>query len=230
MHLNRLAGPARSQAIFTFLHDRMQTKFAESGFAANRMVTVANPVEPWSEERIPAEQNREFLFVGRLGRDKGADLVAESAAQAGVALTLVGDGELAETLRSAPGNLRLAGWCNRAEILEHARRARALIVPSRVVEPFGLVILEAAMSGLPVIVSDRAYLAADAERLGFGRNFDPSEPGSLTGLIATLAGSDAQVRDMSQSGFTRSNELGSTASAWSERFLGLFHELLAEAR
>jgi glycosyltransferase involved in cell wall biosynthesis len=228
-HLDRLAKSARSNATFTFLHERMKAKFVESGFVASRMLTVANPVEPWSPERIPAELNREFLFVGRLGRDKGADLAAQAAAQAGVALTLVGEGELGESLRGSPGNLQLAGWCDRAGILNHARRARALIVPSRVVEPFGLVILEAAMSGLPVIVSDRAYLAADTERLGFGLKFDPSVPERLAELIASLATSDVQAQQMSQDGFTQAKELGLSAFEWSERLLGLFRSLLPGA-
>jgi glycosyltransferase involved in cell wall biosynthesis len=227
VHLNRLARFARSKATFTFLHERMKAKFAASGFAANRMVTVANPVEPWSRQRIPAECNREFLFVGRLGRDKGADLAVSAAAQAGVKLTLVGDGELAESLLGQGGNLQLAGWCSRAGILDHARRARALIVPSRVVEPFGLVILEAAMSGLPVIVSDRAYLAADVERMGFGLAFDPAAPGRLAELINSLASSDVRVEELSQRGFACSGELGLSASEWSERFIGLFNAILA---
>jgi glycosyltransferase involved in cell wall biosynthesis len=226
IHLNRLTQTARSMATFTFLHERMKTKFVESGFSAYRMVTIANPVEPWCRERVPAERNREFLFVGRLGRDKGADLAADAAVEAGVPLTFVGTGELEGTLSETDGSLRLAGWCDPARICVHARRARALIVPSRVVEPFGLVILEAAMSGLPVIVSDRAYLAADAERLGFGLSFDPAIPGKLSGLVAALAGSDAMVHTMSRNGFGRSGELVSSAAEWSEQFIQLFRAML----
>jgi glycosyltransferase involved in cell wall biosynthesis len=226
-HLNRLARRTRSKATYTFLHERMQAKFVENGFSARQMVTIPNPVEPWSRARIPAEQNREFLFVGRLGSDKGADLAAAVCIQTGVPLTLVGEGELEGRLREAGGDLRLTGWCNRAEILDHARRARALIVPSRVVEPFGLVILDAATSGLPVIVSDRAYLAGDCERLGFGQSFDPAEPNSLTEVIKRLATDDAAVEQMSNNGFARAGELALTAHEWSERYVGLFHSALA---
>lgn len=227
VHLNRLARSAQSKATFTFLHERMKARFVASGFGASRMVTVVNPVEPWSSQRISAERNREFLFVGRLGRDKGADLAAEAATQAGAKLTLVGEGELAGSLRDAPGNLRLAGWSNREEIGHYARRARALIVPSRVVEPFGLVILEAAMSGLPVLVTDRAYLATDAERLGFGLAFDPSVSGRLAELIALLAASDVRVAKLSRNGFTRSGELALSVPEWGASFIGLFREMLA---
>lgn len=226
IHLARVARPARAKATFTFLHERMQARFVAGGFRANRMTTIGNPVEVWSRQRIPAERNREFLFVGRLGRDKGADLAAAAAARCGVPVTLVGEGELAADLRAGPGDIRLAGWCDRAGILAHARRARALIVPSRVVEPFGLVILEAAMSGLPVIVTDRAYLAADAERLGFGTSFDPSAPDQLAERIAMLAAIDAQVERMSRNGINRAGELALSVADWGDRFVTLFGALL----
>jgi glycosyltransferase involved in cell wall biosynthesis len=228
VHLNRLTRPARSKATFTFLHDRMQAKFEKNGFSARRIVTIPNPVEPWSPARIPAEHNREFLFVGRLGSDKGADLAVDACASAGVPLTLVGGGELEERLRAAGGELRLAGWCSRTEILDHASRARALIVPSRVVEPFGLVIVEAAMSGLPVLVSDRAYLAGDSQRLGFGQSFDPAEPQSLTELVTKVATDDAAVARMSGNGFVRAGELALSVPEWSERFIRLFRNAITK--
>lgn len=37
---------------------------------------------------------------------------------------------------------------------------------SRYPEPFGLVAAEASMSGLPVILSDTAFLAEEVEKLG----------------------------------------------------------------
>lgn len=226
VQLNRQANFARSPATFVFLHERMKQKFVESGFAAANMATIPNPVAPWSADRIPAEANHEFLFVGRIGRDKGADLAAAAAADTGAALTLIGQGELADSLRGSGGRLQLAGWCDRAGILSHARRARALIVPSRVVEPFGLVILEAAMSGLPVLVSNRAYLADDVERLGFGLAFDPAEPGSLANALSSLATGDALVRAMSQNGHARAGALCLTEHDWSARHLGLFRAIL----
>ncbi len=227
VHLKGMSRQARSKATFTFLHDRMQAKFVDSGFSARQMVTIPNPVEPWSRERILAENNQEFLFVGRLGSDKGADLAVEACNQAGVPLTLIGGGEQEEHLRSARGELRLAGWCRRAEIRDHASRARALIVPSRVVEPFGLVIVEAAMSGLPVIVSERAYLAGDCQRLGFGQSFDPAKLCNLTELVARIATNDAEVSRMSDNGFVHAGELALSVPEWSERFIMLFRDAIA---
>jgi glycosyltransferase involved in cell wall biosynthesis len=228
VHMNRLARQVRSKATFTFLHDRMRAKFVDNGFSANRMVTIPNPVEPWSRTRIEAENNREFLFVGRLGSDKGADLAVKACASVGVPLTLVGGGDLEAHLRAAGGDVRFAGWCSRAQILDHARRARALIVPSRVVEPFGLVILEAAMSGLPVILSDRAYLTGDSLRLGFGKSFDPNQADSFNELVGVIAAEDATVAQMSHNGFAHARELALSVAEWSDRFIMLFGFALNE--
>lgn len=227
-HLNRLARPVRSRATFTFLHDRMQAKFVGNGFSARRMVTIPNPVDPWSSERIEAESNREFLFVGRLGSDKGADLAVEACAGAAVPITLVGGGELEGRLRAGGRELHLAGWCNRTEILDHASRARALIVPSRVLEPFGLVIVEAAMSGLPVIVSERAYLAGDCQRLGFGLSFDPAQPSSLIEMVTKVANDDLMVAQMSSNGFVHAGSVALSVAEWSEQFILLFRNAIAE--
>jgi len=228
IHLNRLARSVRSKATYTFLHDRMHAQFVNNGFSARRMMTIPNPVKSWSGHRIAAERNREFLFVGRIGSDKGADLAVEACATAGVPLTLIGEGEQKERLSARGGELRFAGWCNRAEILSHASRARALIVPSRVVEPFGLVLVEAAMSGLPVIVSERAYLAGDCERLGFGRSFDPAEPQILTELIEKIATDNNLVARMSVNGFSLAGELALSVPEWTARFVELFREILVE--
>ena len=72
-------------------------------------------------------------------------------------------------------------------VADIATRARALIVPSRITEPFGLVILEAAMSGVPVIVSSHAYLAQNVVQLGFGEAFNIDRSGHLAEIVAAFA-------------------------------------------
>ncbi|HKT86337.1 MAG TPA: glycosyltransferase family 4 protein [Novosphingobium sp.] len=227
VQLNRSARFERSAAIFTFIHDRMRRKFVESGFGAANMLTIPNPVDPWTSDRICAEQNSEFLFVGRIGPDKGADLAIEAAARAKVPITLVGSRDAPLVLSSGLGRITFAGWCDRPSIARIAQSARALVVPSRVVEPFGLVILEAAMSGLPVIVSDRAYLADDVERLGFGRAFDPSDVSALTDLLGLFSRDDRLIESMSLAGHRSAGSLCSTSRDWAGRFVDLFRSRLS---
>ncbi len=220
--LGQQARFARSNATFTFLHERMRNKFVASGFPARDLVTLANPVEPWTPDRIAAERNSGFLFVGRLGSDKGSDLAISAARQSGQHVTLIGDPGPDGAALAADPNVTVAGWCDRAEIARFAAQARALVVPSRVTEPFGLVILEAAASGLPVIVSDRAYLASEAETGGFGQSFDVSQPGALGRLFSEFAANDAVIAGMSQAGHVRARALCQSPAEWADALLGLF--------
>ena len=230
VHLNQLADFANSPSTFSFIHEEMRAKFRRAGFKAEDLVVTPNPVTAWSGERIRAEENESFLFVGRVGRDKGADLAMQATAEAGQPITIVGKGELEDEARANHPHAMLTGWLTPEEIAGHARKARALIVPSRVTEPFGLVILEAAMSGLPVIVSDSAYLSGDVERLGFGRRVSMSQPGALTGAVQALAGDDALVREMSERAFDVASSLCHSAESWIEAHLDIFARKLATAR
>lgn len=225
-NLARLAKFATSQATFTFIHQAMRDRFVEGGFAARDLAVVPNPVEPWTQRRVRAEDNAGFLYVGRLSRDKGADLAVEAAMQCGVPLTLAGTGELQDSFRRRARGIRLAGWCDREELRSLARNARALVVPSRVTEPFGLVIVEAAASGVPVIVSDRAYFAADAARMGFGLSFDPAKPGELAHLLDRVARDRAMVERMSRAGHAVAGRLALSPAEWADRLLSLFSRKL----
>jgi glycosyltransferase involved in cell wall biosynthesis len=230
LQLNRAARFARSRATFTVIHRRMQERLRRAGFAVADLRAIPNPAEPWARQRIVAENNARLLFVGRVGPDKGADLAAAAACAAGVPLTVIGAGELASEIAARFPDVSLRGWCDRQEIAAAAGQARALIVPSRVIEPFGLVILEAAMSGLPVLVSDRAYLAPDAEREGFGIAFDPADAAALARQLSRIARDDEWVAGMSQAGFSRAAAHAHSASSWANEFVGIFREKLEKNR
>ncbi|MBP9800233.1 MAG: glycosyltransferase family 4 protein [Sterolibacterium sp.] len=72
-------------------------------------------------------------------------------------------GELQTALAS--GQVRLTGYLDRLRLAELVAGARALIYPS-LYEGFGLPVLEAMASGIPVIVSDRASLPEVAGSAG----------------------------------------------------------------
>lgn len=229
VRLKQLARFGQSQASFTFLHERMQEKFIASGFNARHLLTLRNPVEAWTDRRIEAERNHGFIFVGRIGPDKGADLAISAARAARQDLTLIGSGAVAVPSEQGDSRIESTGWCDRAEIASLASRARAILVPSRVVEPFGLVLLEAAMSGLPVIVSDHAYLASEASELGFAMTFPVERPDELAGLVSRLASDDDLIARMSRTGFEQAHALCHSPASWTAQLTQLFGQKLARA-
>lgn len=103
-----------------------------------------------------------LLFVGRITRGKGLDLLLHAIASLlpeRITLTVIGDGPQAEECRVLARRLGLAesvsflGHCAPDVIDEAYRDSTALVLPSRTPETFGLVGVEAMSNGLPTIAS-----------------------------------------------------------------------------
>jgi glycosyltransferase involved in cell wall biosynthesis len=97
------------------------------------------------------------LFVGRLVAAKGVWEAVEAWRRSGVELPLVvaGAGPLREELlaqaRAGGPPIEVPGWVDRVRLSSLYRRARALILPSRWQEPFGITGIEAFSFGVPVV-------------------------------------------------------------------------------
>ena len=105
-----------------------------------------------------------FLFVGRLERVKGVDVLIDAASRLekkGIAfkLDLVGDGTLRGVLEKKmdglglSGRVEFVGFRDKAEVISHMKESDCLVLASRS-ESLPLVILEAARVGLPVVATD----------------------------------------------------------------------------
>lgn len=221
LNLNRLVDFKQSKMTFVCLHKGMEDVMRNAGFEPARLTSVPNPAIPYTSERVPAEQNADFIFVGRINREKGADIVAEAARLAGVRIVMMGEGELVAPLSAAYPNAVFPGFCNKSQIEGFARSARALVVPGRWREPFGLVIAEAALSGLPVILSEPSTLARQIEDLDMGRVFDPASVQALGDIMTSFASDDELVHRLSLNAFSRANQICSTPAYWAEQFVDL---------
>ena len=156
------------------------------GLPADRVELKSNSTgDPGPRPRPPSTSST-VVFVGRLSEDKGIRLLVEAFrwAPAGLELAVVGDGPLASELRSrAPDSVRFLGSRSPAQVTRLLLEARALVFPSLWYEGQGLVALEAAAAGLPVLLSDHGAMAElfapDADGLLF-------PPGEVAGLHRAL--------------------------------------------
>jgi glycosyltransferase involved in cell wall biosynthesis len=100
----------------------------------------------------PADVPREdfYLMVTAFAPYKKVDQAVEAFRRLGRPLKIIGSGQQFRAIqRTAPGNVELLGWREDDTVRDHYRRCRAVIFPP--VEDFGLVPLEAAACGAPVI-------------------------------------------------------------------------------
>jgi glycosyltransferase involved in cell wall biosynthesis len=174
---------------------------------------------PFSKTRIPAERNDTVLFVGRIEATKGADLALAAARRASQPIILIGEGADHARLAAEYPEAHFAGRLAPPAIGALAATARMLVMPSRYPEPYGLVAMEAALSGLPVILPPTALLAAGLVTAGAAATVDPQDVAAHAALLSALAGDDARVAAMSRAGFTVTRHLALSPEEWLDRLL-----------
>ena len=208
------------------IHENMRPFLMRAGIQDQAIVTLPNPVRPFTTQRVTAERNSEFLFVGRLESTKGPDLAAAAARAANVKMRFVGTGELHDPLQQAYPEMIFTGRLPLTEIGVHATKARALLMPSRYPEPYGLVAAEALWSGLPVVTAASAFLADDIRRAGAGDSVDPRNTAAFAELLKRIADDDAVTQSMSIAAFEQTNEIGLSPTVWTDRLLEIYQSVL----
>jgi glycosyltransferase involved in cell wall biosynthesis len=198
-----------------------------------RAVVRTNHLSPDPGLRPPGSDEGYAVFVGRLSREKGVDVLVEAAARVPeLAVRIVGDGperdrvvRLARDLQAR--NIDFLGSRPRAEVLDIVRRARCFVLPSVWEEPMGLVLLEAAALGVPVIGSN---IGGTPEVVipGTGILFPPADVGALAAVLrdAVAHPSDWQLRGRAA---RRHFEESFTADIAYRSLLGCYERVAATA-
>ncbi|MGO7542515.1 glycosyltransferase family 4 protein [Rhizobium ruizarguesonis] len=210
------------------LHEKMAGFLIGAGYRPERLTTIRNPVAPLSIKRIEAETNDEFVFIGRLDEEKGIEDAVAATRKAGVRLCVIGDGPLMPLVAASGDHVRALGWQSHAEIGPIIRKARALLMPSRYPEPFGLVAIEAARSGLPVIMSRSAFLAEEMQRAGMALACDTADESAFADTLTRFSQMPRdEVRAMSERAFLKSPDLASTHEEWRDALLAEYQSLIS---
>ncbi|UJW77395.1 glycosyltransferase family 4 protein [Rhizobium sp. SL42] len=211
------------------VHERMRTRFEQSGMNTDRVVTIRNPVEPFFRiPKDPSEHNT-FFFIGRLEPEKGFEEAARAARMANVKLEVIGDGPGRAVLERGYPEVVIHGWQSREGLRQIMQRARALVISSRVPEPFSLAALEAVSSGIPVIIPDSALLSTEIAQLGCGFAFAHGNLEALAARLRQMAGDDVLIRRFADNCRDHAPALASTHASWIEALLVLYGDVLDRA-
>ncbi|GAA3957274.1 glycosyltransferase family 4 protein [Gordonia caeni] len=177
----------------TSMRDEVQTLF---GPDLPPVTVIHNGIDltAWGfGERPVPDVPPELLFAGRLEYEKGVqDLLAALPVirrrHPGTTLTVAGEGtQLAWLIETAAdhgvtGVVTFVGKQDHRGLAALMERCSAIVLPSRY-EPFGIVALEAAASGIPLVASDAGGLGEAVLDGETGLTFPPADVTALAGAV-----------------------------------------------
>ncbi|CDO87749.1 glycogen synthase [Mycobacterium triplex] len=151
---------------------------------------------PFAPRRRPRTGPAELLYVGRLEYEKGVqDLIAAlprvRRTNPGTTLTIAGDGTQQDRLVEQARKhrvlkaTRFVGHLHHDELLAALHRADAAVFPSHY-EPFGLVALEAAAAGTPLVTSNIGGLGEAVINGQTGVSCPPRDVAALAAAVRTV--------------------------------------------
>jgi len=160
------------------------------GIAPRRITTVHNGLA--DSAPVPAARNsrgrKRLLFIGRLDRQKGIDILLDAVAgtEELVELRVIGTAVIGDqTIGDALPHVTMLGWCDQARIRAELAAADLVVLPSRW-EGFGLVAIEAMRAGRAVVASDVGGLPEVVMDGVTGVLFPPEDSESLREAILRL--------------------------------------------
>ncbi|QHI68065.1 glycosyltransferase family 4 protein [Tichowtungia aerotolerans] len=223
---------------YIVLTDFAKQKFADSGVIPVEKITVkpnfiSRPDRLNGE--VPDIPNVPYaLFVGRLCREKGADvlieawgrMLAQSTGMSNVDLLVVGDGpergfleakarEMLRSLQMPAEKIRFGGHLPREQVLQLVSQARFMILPSIWYEGFPMTIVEAFACGTPMIASALGNMNSIIQDGETGVFFKPGDAESLAEKIIwalthqpSMVEMGVRARQVFDSNYTPEKNLG----------------------
>jgi glycosyltransferase involved in cell wall biosynthesis len=176
-----------------FVADRL----VDAGFSRDRMRVAPAIVPDGGLRAQPPSASSSVVYVGRLDRGKGLEVVLEAWRRipGPLQLIIVGDGPLRSSLESlAVPRVRFLGWKERGEASEIMRMSRAMVFPSAFFETLGMSLVEALAAGLPVVAGSVGPRPEILGTNGAGWLIDHTQPDAWEVALAALNDDDAVDR------------------------------------
>jgi glycosyltransferase involved in cell wall biosynthesis len=190
---------------------------ADNGLASSgpRYMVVPNLVPPAADpsayEVMLAELPGQpfLLFVGDLRPAKGVGVLLDAYRKLAAPPPLVLIGKVwPDTPRSLPpGVAVLRDWPNSA-VREAMRRSLALVAPSLLPEPFGIVVAESLAAGTPVVASATGGIPEIVTDGAEGLLVPPGDVAALTAALERMTRDDGLTATLAANASRRSHDFG----------------------
>jgi glycosyltransferase involved in cell wall biosynthesis len=193
-HVDRFVVPSR------FYMD----KLAEWGWNRERFVHIPNAIDTKAFDP-DYHAGKNFLYFGRLSREKGLSTLIQAASLAGVPLQIAGTGPddraLRELADATGSNVSFLGYLKGSALHDAIRSSRAVVLPSEWYENAPLSVMEAYALGKPVIGAAIGGIPELIQGDNTGSTFNS---GSIENLASVLTRferlPDARISDMGRAG------------------------------
>jgi len=203
-------------------------KFVAGGFSGGAITVKPNFVHP--DPGVGAHRGGYLLFAGRLSGEKGIRTLlaaAERVQSPSFRLKVVGDGPLRGT--ALPPGVELLGHRSRAEVHALMRDAALLVFPSECYETFGVTLIDAFATGLPVIASRLGAIAEIVTDNVTGLQFTPGDASDLAARIDWALAHPTEMAAIGRRGRAE-YERFYTARRNLSLLLGVYHDAIASTR
>jgi rhamnosyl/mannosyltransferase len=178
------------------------------------------------------EEEPFFLFLGVLRYYKGVEYLLHAAKHTDARIVIAGSGPEEQRLWALKKELNLKNVIFTGQVTDDEKVyllqcCRALVLPSHLrAEAFGMVLVEAAMFGKPLISCEigtgTSYVNADGET---GMVVAPESSAALAGAMHTLVDDEALALDLGRAARTRYEKLFS-GSALGKAYYKLYRDVV----
>ncbi len=170
---------------------------------AERAVTIRVGATPGSSRVRTSSQSPTIGFIGTLAAHKGIATLLRAAHTAPESWRFVvaGAGPLASAVESDP-RVEYLGRVESEQKEAFFERVDVLVVPSEWEEPGPFVVMEAAVRGMPCVVSDRGGLPETPE----SRSFRAGDAAALVAALASFVDHPEQLEEASRRLVARADE------------------------
>jgi glycosyltransferase involved in cell wall biosynthesis len=208
---------------------------AQSLVSAPHPVVAPMPVATEHFSPGGARDTTSLLFVGRLTKQKGVDLLLQALARlpADITLDIVGEGVERAALEQATRELgltsrvRWAGLLSQKDLARYYRKASAVVVPSAD-EGLGLVAAEAMLCETPVVAFESGGLPDVVQHERTGLLVRERSPDALAAAITTLRARDDRGQALGAAG--RLHALATFApESVARRYIDIYRAAIASA-
>ncbi|MCZ6774706.1 MAG: glycosyltransferase family 4 protein, partial [Proteobacteria bacterium] len=199
--INRRRGTWRSKVTrYIALTRFAKEKFIKGGLPADRIAVKPNFIaDPAAKREAGAVRREGALFVGRLSPEKGIGTLLQAWRDLAVPLRILGDGPLADRVEQCDNPaVKSLGWKSSSDVVAEMHCAAFLVLPSEWYEGFGMVIVEAFATALPIVASRLGAMAEVIDDSVTGLHFEPGNPADLAAKVRWAVDNPSDMRRMGE--------------------------------